>query len=101
MGDGEGAEAAGGAQRVLAPTHGLLLGQGSDGAAYRAGPWAEIAPHLERYFDSQRERVWVKPPPPRPKRARAAVRGSPAARGSEADGAPLVDFRSVTVRYNS
>ena len=83
-------------QQVLAPTHGLLLGQGPDGTGYAAGPWEDVAPSLDAYFAAQRAREWSKPLAPRatkPVRARAAK--------SDAELASLVDFRSVTIQYNS
>lgn len=84
----------GGDKQVLAPTHGLLLGQGEDGTGYEAGEWDTIAPKLEAYFVAQQERQWVKPPP-RPKPRAEGARPS-----SDAERAPLVDFKSVTVQYN-
>lgn len=81
-------------ERVLAPTHALLLGQGDDGTGYASGEWEEMAPKLDAYFASQRERLWVKPTTARPPR--------PAPRAAAATpGEPLVDFREITVRYNS
>ena len=72
----------------------LLLGQGDDGTGYASGEWEEMAPKLDAYFASQRERLWVKPTTARPPR--------PAPRAAAATpGEPLVDFREITVRYNS
>ena len=86
----------GGADQVLAPTHGLLLGQGEDGLGYEAGEWAAIAPHLTEYFDRQAAAQWVKP-----ERARTQPRGAATTARAAEERAPLVDFRSVTVQYNA
>ena len=88
----------GGESQVFAPTHGLLLGQGEDGTGYHAGEWDSISGHLEAYFDAQREKQWVKPPPRALQRSKEHP---PADEVATSERAPLVDFRSVTVQYNA
>ena len=46
---------------MLAPTHGLLLGQGADGTGWQAGEWAEMEPAMQRYFAEQVRNQWVRP----------------------------------------
>lgn len=96
------------AERVLTPTHGLLIGQGDDGTGYVAGEWESVAPSLDAYFASQQQQEWVRPtaPPKKAKAKAAAVDVTTAESGSPAQVAttvkkPLVDFRSITIRYNS
>lgn len=66
-----------------------------------------MAPALEAYFAEQKETQWVRPPPTANKKPRKLLAAKPkvVAGGKGApkiiEGAPLVDFRGVTVRYNS
>ena len=99
-GGGGGAECE---EQVLAPTHALLLGQGEGGTAWHAGPWEAMAPRLAGYFDAQREKQWVMPSSPPPRRAQAAAGASAVAGGTAAvaAGEALIDFRNLRVAYGS
>jgi molybdate transport system ATP-binding protein len=101
----------------MTPTHALLLGQGEDGTSYEVGEWGEMEATVEAYFEAQRDRQWVKPVASSLRRRRQQTArppleedgggggggGAHEARqgGGAAPAAPLVDFREITVRYNS
>ena len=92
-------------ERVLTPTHGLLIGQGDDGTGHVAGEWDAVAPALDAYFAAQQQQQWVRPtsPPKRPVPAVdvSAAESGPPGRAPATARSALVDFRSITVRYNS
>ena len=94
---------------VLAPTHALLLGQGTDGTGYQSGDWSTMEPVINDFFASQR--TPARPTPStKPKRVVLAHTASSGAVASDAGGSgeaeagteaeALVDFRSVTVAYS-
>ncbi len=100
--------------RVLSPTHGLLLGQGPDGSEWKAGEWTTMQPLLEAYFEKQKSLEWTRPPP----RQRPAITATTPSSSTTTTGisttttattaaagagerAPLVDFRAITIKYNT
>lgn len=88
-------------ERVLSPTHGLLIGQGEDGTGYVAGEWSDVTPALDAYFTAQQAQQWVRPEsrPSAPKPEPTERKTDGGTDGNERP--PLVDFRSITIQYNS
>ena len=109
---------------VPAPTHALLLGQGSSGVGYQKGGWGAMEPAVEEFFEAQhlaaskmapmavsaaaaatasvmpRNEVRVSPTASAP--APTTGEASTAAEGADTDDRRAVlDFRGVTIRYNS
>jgi len=75
------------------PTHALILGQGEEGTGFECGEWGEMEGHVRRYFAEQDARR-----PPRVKRQRTAEQAGVAVPSGRL-GAPLVEFRGVSVSY--
>lgn len=94
----------------LSPTHALLLGQGVDGTSYEVGDWKAMRAAVDAYFDAQHAAELVVQLPHsglrNPRKAATATsftslqgNGSTNTCHSEADRAPLVEFRDVSIRY--
>jgi molybdate transport system ATP-binding protein len=87
-----------GTDLVLRPTHGLLLGQGPEGTGWTAGEWSTMEPMMAAYFQEQKSMEWTRPAPR--KRIPSQESSVEPQRAAEKR-TPLVDFRAITIQYNS